>query len=102
MNSCSNRIARLCVALATLVVGVNSPAALACTDVLKHAQPSGDIGKVIIWLAVFVGFVVVLLTWIPDWISPASNTSKRNEDKEPDKKGPRDPDFFDNHTPWGN
>jgi len=86
MNSCSNRIARLCVALATLVVGVNSPAALACTDVLKHTQPSGDIGKMLLFLAAFVGFVVVLLTWIPDWLRD------RRCCKDPDKRDPHFPD----------
>lgn len=102
MNGYSNRIARLCVALATLVVGVNSPAALACTDVLKHTQPSGDIGKILLLLAAFVGFVVVLLTWIPEWISPPSASTKHKEDEKSKKKEPRHPDFFDNHTPWGN
>lgn len=86
MNSLANSKANLCSALMALAVSVIPTAALACAEALEPVKSSGDIGKVIIWLAVFVGFVVVLLTWIPDWISPASNTSKRNEDKEPDKK----------------
>lgn len=29
-----------------------------------------EIGKTIAWAAAFVAFVVVALTWVPDWIAP--------------------------------
>lgn len=33
---------------------------------------SGEIGKVLLYIAGFVGFVIVALTWVPAWISPDS------------------------------
>jgi hypothetical protein len=33
---------------------------------------NGEIGKVLLYIAGFVGFVIVALTWVPEWISPDS------------------------------
>jgi len=99
MNGYTNKIARLCVALVTLVASFNSTRALARTDVLKHTEPTGDIGKMLLLLAAFVGFVVVVLTWIPDWISPPSSP-KRHKDDEKSKKEQFKPD--PDQSPWGN
>jgi len=106
MNSYSKRIARLCVALATLVASFNSPAVLACTDVLKHTQPSGDIGKMLLLLVAFyVCFAAVLRTLLissPDWISLSSASTKHKEDEKSKKNEFGKPDLFNDQVPWGN
>lgn len=33
---------------------------------------TGEVGKVLIYIAGFVAFVVVAMTWVPAWISPDS------------------------------
>jgi hypothetical protein len=40
----------------------------------------GSIGKALLYVAAFVAFVVVALTWVPDWISPegTNGTGNRN------------------------
>jgi hypothetical protein len=45
-----------------------------------NVHSTGDVGKMLIWVAAFVGFIVVALTWVPDWISPegTNGTGNRN------------------------
>ncbi|MBI1980091.1 MAG: hypothetical protein HYS63_00685 [Methylocystis sp.] len=45
-----------------------------------NVHSSGDVGKMLLWVAAFVVFVVVALTWVPDWISPegTNGTGNRN------------------------
>ncbi|AZG75844.1 MULTISPECIES: hypothetical protein [Methylocystis] len=45
-----------------------------------NVHNTGDIGKMLLWIAAFVAFVVVALTWVPDWISPegTNGTGNRN------------------------
>lgn len=43
-----------------------------------NVHSSSDIGKMLIWIAAFVGFVVVALTWVPDWISPEGTNGTGN------------------------
>ena len=43
-----------------------------------NVHSSGDIGKMLIWVAAFVGFIVVALTWVPDWISPEGTNGTGN------------------------
>lgn len=39
---------------------------------------AGDVGKAIIWIAAVAGFIVVALTWVPDWISPEGTNGTGN------------------------
>ncbi len=43
-----------------------------------NVHSSGDIGKMLVWVAAFVGFIVVALTWVPDWISPEGTNGTGN------------------------
>lgn len=43
-----------------------------------NVHSSGDVGKMLIWVAAFVAFVVVALTWVPDWISPEGTNGTGN------------------------
>jgi hypothetical protein len=43
-----------------------------------NVHNSGDIGKMLVWVAAFVGFVIVALTWVPDWISPEGTNGTGN------------------------
>ncbi|MCX7898789.1 MAG: hypothetical protein N2444_01640 [Methylocystis sp.] len=45
-----------------------------------NVHSSGDIGKMLMWIVAVVAFVVVALTWVPDWISPegTNGTGNRN------------------------
>jgi hypothetical protein len=39
---------------------------------------AGDVGKAIMWIAGVAVFVVVALTWVPDWISPEGTNGTGN------------------------
>ncbi|MGD9545004.1 MAG: hypothetical protein AB7F41_01755 [Methylocystis sp.] len=45
-----------------------------------NVHSSGDVGKMLLWIAAFVAFIIVALTWVPDWISPegTNGTGNRN------------------------
>jgi len=45
-----------------------------------NVHSGAEIGRTLIWVAAFVAFVVVALTWIPEWISPegTNGTGNRN------------------------
>jgi hypothetical protein len=37
-----------------------------------NVHGGGEIGRILLYIAGFVGFVIVALTWVPAWISPDS------------------------------
>jgi hypothetical protein len=41
---------------------------------------TGEIGRTLLWVVGIVAFVIVALTWVPDWISPegTNGTGNRN------------------------
>jgi len=43
-----------------------------------NIHTSGEIGKTLMYVAAFVAFVVVALTWVPDWISPQGTNGTGN------------------------
>ena len=45
-----------------------------------NVHSSGELGKILLYVAGIVVFVVVVLTWVPDWISPegTNGTGNRN------------------------
>jgi hypothetical protein len=49
-------------------------------DMAVNVHSGGSLGKALIYIAAFVAFVVVALTWVPDWISPegTNGTGNRN------------------------
>jgi len=45
---------------------------------MASVHSAGEIGKVLLYLAGFVIFVVVALTWVPDWVSPEGTNGTGN------------------------
>jgi hypothetical protein len=45
---------------------------------MASVHSSADIGKTLIYIAGIVAFVVVMLTWVPDWISPEGTNGTGN------------------------
>lgn len=43
-----------------------------------NIHSSGEMGKMLIYIAGFVAFVVVALTWVPEWISPEGTNGTGN------------------------
>jgi hypothetical protein len=39
---------------------------------------SSEIGKTVLWLVGIVAFVIIMLTKVPDWISPAGTNGTGN------------------------
>lgn len=37
-----------------------------------NVHGGAEVGKILLYIAAFVGFVIVALTWVPAWISPDS------------------------------
>jgi len=37
-----------------------------------NVHGGAELGKILLYVAGFVAFVVVALTWVPEWISPDS------------------------------
>lgn len=37
-----------------------------------NVHGGAEVGKILLWVAAFAAFVVVALTWVPEWISPDS------------------------------
>ena len=37
-----------------------------------NVHGGAEVGKILMYLAAFAAFVVVALTWVPEWISPDS------------------------------
>jgi len=47
---------------------------------MASVHSTAEIGRTVMWLAAIVAFVIVALTWVPDWISPegTNGTGNRN------------------------
>ncbi|HYA79551.1 MAG TPA: hypothetical protein VED87_01310 [Methylocystis sp.] len=45
---------------------------------MASVHSSAEIGRTLLWLAGIVVFVVVALTWVPDWISPEGTNGTGN------------------------
>lgn len=39
---------------------------------------TAEIGRTLLWIAGIVAFVIVALTWVPDWISPEGTNGTGN------------------------
>jgi hypothetical protein len=39
---------------------------------------TAEIGKILLWVAGIVVFIVVALTWVPDWIAPQGKAVQRS------------------------
>lgn len=37
-----------------------------------NVHGGAEVAKILMYVAVFVAFVIVALTWVPEWISPDS------------------------------
>jgi len=37
-----------------------------------NVHGAAEVGKILVYIAAFAAFVVVALTWVPEWISPDS------------------------------
>ena len=42
---------------------------------------TAEIGKILLWVAGIVVFIVVALTWVPDWIAPQGGVGGSDTDK---------------------
>ncbi len=47
---------------------------------MATVHSTAEIGRTLLWVAGIVAFVIVALTWVPDWISPegTNGTGNRN------------------------
>jgi hypothetical protein len=45
---------------------------------MASVHSSAEIGKTLLYLAGIVAFVIVALTWVPDWISPEGTNGTGN------------------------
>jgi hypothetical protein len=43
-----------------------------------NVHSSAEVGKTLIWVVGIVAFVIVALTWVPDWIAPEGTTGTGN------------------------
>ncbi len=43
-----------------------------------NVHSGGDLVKALMYIAAFVAFVVVALTWVPEWISPEGTNGTGN------------------------
>ena len=43
-----------------------------------NVHSAGELGRILMYLAGIVVFVVVALTWVPDWIAPEGTTGTGN------------------------
>ena len=43
---------------------------------MANVHSANELGKILAYLAGIVIFVVVALTWVPDWISPEAPTER--------------------------
>jgi len=43
-----------------------------------NVHSGGEVGKILLYLAGIIVFVVVALTWVPDWISPEGTNGTGN------------------------
>jgi len=47
---------------------------------MANVHSAGELGKILAYLAGIVIFVVVALTWVPDWISPEGTNGTGNRE----------------------
>ena len=47
-----------------------------------NVHGGGSLGKALLYIAAGVAFVVVALTWVPDWISPEGTNGTGNRSEE--------------------
>jgi lipopolysaccharide export LptBFGC system permease protein LptF len=40
------------------------------SDMALAVHSGAEISKIIMWVVAFAAFVVVALTWVPDWVAP--------------------------------
>lgn len=45
---------------------------------MASVHSSAEIGRTLLYLAGIVAFVIVALTWVPDWISPEGTNGTGN------------------------
>lgn len=50
---------------------------------MANVHSSAELGKIFMYLGAIVLFVVVALTWVPDWISPAGTNGNGNQPDSP-------------------
>ena len=50
---------------------------------MTNVHGGAEVGKILIYLAAAVIFVVVALTWVPDWISPEGTNGTGNQPGSP-------------------
>jgi len=50
---------------------------------MANVHSTAEIGKILMYLAGIVVFVVVALTWVPDWISPEGTNGSGNQPDSP-------------------
>jgi len=50
---------------------------------MANVHSGAELGKIFLWLAGIVAFVVVALTWVPDWISPEGTNGSGNQPDSP-------------------
>ncbi len=43
-----------------------------------NVHSGAEIGRTLIWVVAVVAFVVIALTWVPDWIAPQGTTGTGN------------------------
>jgi hypothetical protein len=47
-------------------------------NMAASVHSTAEIGRTLLWIAGIVAFVVVALTWVPDWISPEGTNGTGN------------------------
>jgi hypothetical protein len=50
---------------------------------MASVHSTSEIAKILMWVAGIVVFVVVALTWVPDWISPEGTNGSGNQPDSP-------------------
>jgi hypothetical protein len=50
---------------------------------MANVHSGAEVGKILMYLAGAVIFVVVALTWVPDWISPEGTNGTGNQPGSP-------------------
>ncbi len=45
---------------------------------MASVHSSAEIGKTLLYVAGIVAFVIVMLTWVPDWIAPEGTNGTGN------------------------
>jgi hypothetical protein len=43
-----------------------------------NVHSGAEVGRTLLWVAAITAFVIVALTWVPDWIAPEGTTGTGN------------------------